>query len=496
MTVRVRFAPSPTGFLHIGGARTALYNYLFARKNNGEFILRIEDTDEARSTEESVLAILHGMKWLGLDWDEGPVLNANGTMGLIGEYGPYFQTERISMYQKYIQQLLDEGKAYKCYCSVEELAEKRELANKEKRPPKYDNKCRNLTKDEIAEYERQGRKPVIRFKNSGEGQTIFQDIIKGEIVFENSLLDDFVIVKSSGIPIYNFAVVLDDALMKITHVIRGDDHISNTPRQIMIYKALGFELPQFAHIPMILGGDGARLSKRHGATSVLAYKDMGYLPEALVNYLALLGWSTSDSQQLFEFQELIQKFDLYRCNSSASIFDEKKLVWMNGEYIRAKSLDEFTKMAIPYLQKDNLFKENFNDEDFENLKKIIALEHEKVKYLTDIPMLYDFMLKDEFIYDEKDVEKVFKKDAEKTKNILEGMKKELEMTGSFSAENLENIFRNYAEKNDLKTGAIFHPVRVATSGRTKGPSLFHYLEILGKEKVLNRIDFALAEFLK
>jgi glutamyl/glutaminyl-tRNA synthetase len=245
-----------------------------------------------------------------------------------------------------------------------------------------------------------------------------------------------------------------------------------------------------------LGGDGARLSKRHGATSVLAYKDMGYLPEALVNYLALLGWSTSDSQQLFEFEELIQKFDLYRCNSSASIFDEKKLVWMNGEYIRAKSLDEFTKMAIPYLQKDNLFKENFNDEDFENLKKIIALEHEKVKYLTDIPMLYDFMLKDEFIYDEKDVEKVFKKDAEKTKNILEGMKKELEMTGSFSAENLENIFRNYAEKNDLKTGAIFHPVRVATSGRTKGPSLFHYLEILGKEKVLNRIDFALAEFLK
>ncbi|MDR0676182.1 MAG: glutamate--tRNA ligase [Elusimicrobiota bacterium] len=496
MAIRVRFAPSPTGFLHIGGARTALYNYLFARHNNGKFILRIEDTDEVRSTEESVLAILQGMKWLGLDWDEGPVLNKDGRIDLIGDYGPYLQSKRIGMYQKYIDKLVTEGKAYKCFCTTDELVKKRELANKEKRPPKYDNTCRNLTEEQIKNFEKQGKKSVIRFKNSGEGQTVFDDVIKGRIVFENNLLDDFVIVKSSGVPIYNFAVVLDDYLMKISHVIRGDDHISNTPRQIMLYKALGFELPQFAHIPMILGSDGARLSKRHGATSVLAYKDMGYLPEALVNYLALLGWATSDSQQLFKFDELIKKFDLKDCNSSAAIFDDKKLIWMNGEYIREKSLDEFTKIALPILQNANLVKNDINKEELENLKKILILEQEKVKLLTDLPELFGFILKDKIEYNEIDIEKFFKKDPEKTKNILENIKVEMAKLNDFTTENLESLFREYAEKNNLKTGQVFHPVRLATSGKMKGPSLFHYLEILGRKKAIERIDYSLTNFFK
>jgi glutamyl-tRNA synthetase len=494
MSIRVRFAPSPTGFLHIGGARTALYNYLFAKHNNGKFILRIEDTDEVRSNDESVLAILHGMKWLGLDWDEGPIINPDGSMGLKGDYGPYFQLQRLDTYKPFIDKLVAEGKAYKCFCSTETLAEKRKQAELEKRPPKYDNKCRNLSQAEIEVYEQQGIKPVIRFKNSGEGQTKFNDLIKGEISFENSLLDDFVIVKSSGVPIYNFAVVLDDALMQITHVIRGDDHISNTPRQIMLYKALGFELPVFAHIPMILGSDGARLSKRHGATSVLAYRDMGYLPEALVNYLALLGWATSDSQQLFHTGELIEKFELNDCSSSASIFDDKKLLWMNGEYIRAKSLDEFTEIAIPVLQSANLVNLNLTENEKNNLKKIFALEQDKVKLLTEIPSLFDFMLTEKIEYNPVDVEKVLKKEG--AKKILEDMLENIKDMQTFSAENLEILCREYAEKTGIKTGQIFHPLRVATSGRTKGPSLFHYMEVLSKEKVLDRMNFTLKEFMQ
>ena len=482
MSVRVRFAPSPTGFLHIGGARTALYNYLFAKHNNGKFILRIEDTDEVRSTDEAVLAILHGMKWLGLDWDEGPVINSDGSMGVKGEYGPYFQLQRLGAYKPYIQKLLDEGKAYKCFCSAEELAEKRKQAELEKRPPKYDNKCRKLTKEQIEEFEKQGMKPVIRFKNSGAGQTKFTDLIKGEISFENSLLDDFVIVKSSGVPIYNFAVVLDDALMKITHVIRGDDHISNTPRQIMLYKALDFELPVFAHIPMILGSDGARLSKRHGATSVLAYRDMGYLPEALVNYLALLGWATSDSQQLFKFDELIQKFELNDCSSSASIFDDKKLLWMNGEYIRAKSLDEFTEIAIPVLADAKLIDKDLSQEKKENLKKILALEQDKVKLLTEIPALFDFMLTEKIEYNPSDVEKVLKKEG--AKKILEDMLKNISEMPVFSAENLETLCREYAEKNELKLGRYFIQSELRLQDGQKDRVCFIIWKFWGKKRCL------------
>ncbi|MFH1714760.1 MAG: glutamate--tRNA ligase [Elusimicrobiota bacterium] len=487
MSVRVRFAPSPTGYLHIGGARTALYNWLFARHNKGTFVLRIEDTDEVRSTPEAVHAILESMQWLGLDWDEGPVIQ-NGSLSSKGIYGPYFQMQRRNLYAQYGQELLDKKKAYYCYCSAEELAARREEAAKEGRPPKYDGRCRNLSQKEIEKYEAEGRKPVIRFLNDNAGQTKFKDIIKKEVVFENALLDDFIIVKSTGVPLYNFAVAVDDYTMKITHIIRGDDHISNTPRQIMIYNALGWALPVFAHIPMILGQDGGRLSKRHGATAVTAYRDEGYMHDAVVNYLALLGWATEDSQQLFEPDDLIKKFTLERCGSSPSIFDSQKLLWMNGEYIRSKKIDTFYKLALPFLKEAGLIDDLVSSEKEAYIKKVLSLEQEKIKLLTEIPKLVDFMLKDEIEWRENAVNKVLKKEG--TLTILSDMSKKLSEMKNFTANDIEEIVRAYAAETGIKTGRIFHPLRVATSGRTEGPSLFHYMEVIGKDRVIARIEEA------
>ncbi len=483
MTVRVRFAPSPTGFLHIGSVRTALYNWLFARHNKGVFILRIEDTDEVRSTDESVNAILEGMKWLGLDWDEGPDIG--------GDFGPYFQMQRLDVYQKYAKQLINEGKAYYCYCAPEELANRREESIKQKKPPKYDGRCRELTQHKEKEYQQQGRSRVIRFKMLSCGKTKLNDLVRGEIEFDNSVLDDFVLMKSNGTPIYNFANVLDDNLMEITHIIRGDDHISNTPRQILLYEAFGFKLPEFAHVPMIHGADGSRLSKRHGATAVNQYQEEGYLPEALRNYLALLGWSTTDSQQIFTVQEMVEKFSLDGCGNSPAIFDPQKLLWMNGEYIRKADIDRLVELAIPYLEKSNLLsKQSFR---YENLKRIIALEQERMKLISEIPGLVDFFFTEDVKFDEKAVNKVLKKDY--VSDILKMVKEKLTNLDEkeFKTEQLENLTRIVAEKLNIKTSQVFHPIRVSVSGRTVGPGLFEMMEVLGKTKVLNRIARVLKE---
>ena len=325
--VILRFAPSPTGFLHIGGARTALFNWLLARNQGGKFILRIEDTDQVRSTKESIDAILDSMTWLGLDWDEGPI----------------YQTDRLSIYREHVDRLLREGKAYPCYCTPEELEERRQLALKEKRKPKYDGHCRNL-RGPIP-----GRTPAIRFQAPQAGKTVLHDLIKGTIEFDNLEMDDLVILRSDGWPTYNFSAVIDDATMGITHVIRGDDHVNNTPRQILLYQALGYPLPQFAHVPMILGADKARLSKRHGATSVMAYKEMGYLPQALVNYLVRLGWSYGD-QEVFTKEELIQKFSLENVGKSAAVFNAEKLLWLSGVYIRQEKAETLAELLLPFLQ--------------------------------------------------------------------------------------------------------------------------------------------------
>lgn len=489
-SIRVRFAPSPTGYLHIGGARTALFNWLFARRHQGVFILRIEDTDEVRSTDESVMGILHAMDWLGLDWDEGPEFSRGDSHALLetkqkGAKGPYFQMKRFEerIYQKYGDQLIAADQAYPCYCTPEEVEKMRERALLAKRPPKYDGTCRRLTAAQRSEREAQGRKKSLRFKTLQEGRTEFMDLVRGPLHFENVLLEDFVILKTSGVPTYNFACVIDDHLMEISHVIRGDDHLSNTPRQLLVYHALQWTPPQFAHLAMILGSDGSRLSKRHGATSVMEYKEAGYLPDVLLNYLALLGWGTEDSQQIFSQQEMIEKFSLERCGKSPATFDPAKLLWMNGEYVRKKSVVEVVSLARPFLEQAGL-----KDVDARQLEKAVALEHEKIKLLTEIPKLIDFLVQDDFERRIEAVDKVLR--APGADAILDDLYKRLAALSPFDVAGIEAVARACAKDRGVKAGATFHPLRVAVSGRTEGPSLFHMVEYLGKERTLQRIKKA------
>ena len=480
MKVRTRFAPSPTGFLHIGGARTTLYNWLFARHHKGEFVLRIEDTDEVRSTGDSVTAILDSIKWLGLDWDEGPIDETSDR----GPHAPYYQMKRVDVYRKHLDQLIKEEKAYRCYCTKEELDEMRRLAQLEKRPPKYDGRCRNLTAAQRSQLEGQDKRWSVRFKMPVDGATVVPDQIRGNVTFENKLQQDLVIWKTTDGPTYNFACVIDDHLMEISHVIRGDEHLSNTPSQIQIYRALGWEPPLFAHLSMILGPDGSKLSKRHGATSVLEYRDQGYLPEAMRNYLALLGWSTSDSQQLFSGEDLIGKFNLEGCQKSPATFDTVKLQWMNGEYIRQKSVDELAKLAQPFLEKAGL-----KDLKGPDLKRAVALEHEKYKLLSEIPALVDFFYKP-VEFTPKAMDKVLK--APGAKEVLLELADALKDFAPFEDKALEGRIRKFCEDKGLKTGQVFHPLRAATTGRTEGPTLFLMLEVMGKDAVLGRLRDAAA----
>jgi len=480
--VRVRFAPSPTGYLHVGGARTALFNYLFAKHHNGTFVLRIEDTDLARSTDESTKVILDGLKYLGLDWDEGPEKG--------GDYGPYFQTQRLEIYREYANRLLAAGRAYECFCTPEELDAMRKEALEHKRDPKYDGRCRHLTEEQRQEYLRQGRKSVLRFKANYEGVTVVNDLIRGQVTFDNNQLDDFVIWKSDGMPTYNFAVVVDDALMKITHVIGGEDHLSNTPKQIQIYEALGFPVPEFAHIPMILGPDKAKLSKRHGATSVAQFFEEGYLSSAMVNYLALLGWSYDDSQTIFSKDELIEKFSLDKVSKNPAVFDIKKLQWMNGVYIRELSLDQFVDTALPWLQRWGFIPQEPNQEQLAKATEVLKILQERIKQLTELKEAAYYFFEDELHYDEKAVQKILFKPgiAEILTELLTG----LLAVKEYTQENLEPIFHQAQEKFGCKLGDIIQPVRVAVTGTNVSPGIYEVLAILGRAKTCQRIKDALA----
>ncbi|MBK8871424.1 MAG: glutamate--tRNA ligase [Elusimicrobia bacterium] len=480
--VRVRFAPSPTGFLHIGGARTALFNWLFARHTGGTFILRIEDTDETRSTQESVDAIFNGMKWLGLDWDEGPTSSSDPN-AVKGAFGPYFQMQRLVHYKKYADELVAAGKAFYCFATPEEVQKSKERAALLKKAPKFVSPYRDLTPAQRDDLIKEGRSYTIRFKTPSVGLVEFSDLIRGPMKWENDLIEDFIILKTSGIPTYNFACVVDDHLMEISHVIRGDDHLSNTPRQVLCYNALGWTPPVFAHLSMILGPDGQRLSKRHGATAVEEYRDAGYLPEATRNYLALLGWSTEDSQDLFTQEELTRKFTVERCGKSPAIFDPNKLIWMNGEYIRKMSIGELVDRAMPFIQKAG-FLNGQEESRRSEIEAAVALEHEKIKHLTDVPNLIDFFFKD-VVYDPASVEKVLKKP-----DVPEVLKEAVETFSAlpaFTAISTEEAAKAVALKRGIKNAAVYHPVRVSVSGRTQGPSLFHMLEVLGRERSLQRI---------
>ncbi len=477
--IRVRFAPSPTGVLHIGGARTALYNWLFARHHGGKFILRIEDTDRSRSTEEATSAIISSLKWLGLDWDEGPEVG--------GSYGPYHQTERLSFYEEAVAELLKARMAYKCYCSPEELEERRKLALKSGKPPGYDGRCRKLTEKEQKDYEEEGRKCAIRFACPKEGETIVSDTIRGDVVFQNTVLEDFILVRANGLPTYNFAAVIDDAAMKITHIIRGVDHLTNTPKQILLYEALGLSVPVFTHLPMILGSDGKPLSKRHGATSVEEYKKDGYLPGAILNYLALLGWSYDEKTTIFSVQDLIEKFTLDKITKNPAIFDNIKLQWMNGCYIRELSVDKLMDLLIPIWVDAGFFAKP-SDFGIGNLKTITALVQERIKCLTDVLELTDFFFKEEIGIDPKTADKVLKNPE--VSKVLEAAHEKLKELEKFDTENVEAALRSIPAELDVKPKLVFQPIRVAVTGRTVSPPLFETIEVLGKEKTLKRIELA------
>ena len=456
----LRFAPSPTGFLHIGGARTALFNWLLARNRGGRFILRIEDTDQVRSTRESIDAILEGMTWLGLDWDEGPV----------------YQTDRMAMYREHAERLLRENKAYYCYCTPEELEEKRQKALQEKRKPKYDGTCRGLQAPVP------GRNPAIRFKAPQEGKTVLPDLIKGTVEFENAEMDDLVILRSDGWPTYNFSVVVDDATMGITHVIRGDDHVNNTPRQILLYQAFGYPLPQFAHVPMILGADKARLSKRHGATSVMAYKDMGYLPQALVNYLVRLGWSHGD-QEVFTMGELIQKFSLENVGKSAGVFNPEKLNWLNGVYIRQEKPETLAELLLPFLERKGLKPRSMGW-----LVEVVKTLQERSKTLVEMADMAEFYLQDDFQVDEKAERKHLLPAIKEPMEIFLGR---LESVAEVDEKSLEEMFKEIVAQRNIKLGALAQAVRVALTGKSVSPGIYEVMRILGKEEVLKRLAKAI-----
>lgn len=478
-SVRVRFAPSPTGSLHIGGARTALFNWLFAQKNQGKLILRLEDTDTNRSTQSSAQGIIEGLKWLGLNWDEGPQVG--------GEYGPYCQSERLPIYQKFLQQLINENKAYYCFCSPEEIASKRQQAEDNKDNYRYDGSCLNLTPAEIATRLNEGQKPVIRLKSPAQGKTIVHDLIRGEVEFNNALFDDFIIAKSDGWPTYNFAVVIDDYLMKISHVIRAEEHLSNTPKQIMLYKALGFNLPFFAHVSMILSPDRSKLSKRHGATSVQEFRDTGYLPEALINYLVLLGWSPSEDLDLLTIKDMVSRFDLNQMSKAPAIYDIEKLAWMNGQYIAQSDGNRLLKLLIPFLPPQIAIK------DKEKMLKIISLMQTRVKTIPELYSNCKYFFADIDSYDEKGVNKFFFKPP--SQEILNMVLEIIKGINDFTAENIENALRATAQANGMKAAALIHPTRLALSGTTMTPGLFEIMEIMGQECCLKRINNAL-DFIK
>ena len=483
--VRVRIAPSPSGNLHIGTARTALFNYLFAKKNNGKFVLRIEDADAERTSQEYIDNIFDSLKALGLNWDEGPDVG--------GPYGPYTQSKRFDIYPKYIQQLLDSGFAYECFCTPEELEAEKEEATRNKKPYVYSKKCENLTEEEKAKLRAEGRKPAIRF-NIAKAQKAFhdtsilefEDIVKGKLHMDTNLLGDFVIQKSNGAPTYNYAVVIDDMLMKISHVIRGEDHISNTYKQILIYEALGAKVPKFGHLGMILAPDRSKLSKRHGATAVSDFVKQGYLTDALINFVALLGWAPSDGEEIKPVEKIAEDFRIHEISSSNSIFEYDKLKWMNSHYIKMLSMDELKQRLMPYLEKYDL--SQLTDEQF---TRMIEVTREPLVLLSDITDAVSY-----FFGDSVEVEPQVQTDVLDTETSQEVLKTYLEQSKDweYTEENLHEkleAFRGYFKEKGIKPKVTMWAIRAAVTGRTRGADMTAILAILGKEKVEKRIKAAI-----
>jgi len=464
----------------VGNIRTALFNWLFARHYGGSFIVRIEDTDVARKVEGAVKEILNSLRWLGLDWDEGPEVG--------GKYAPYFQSERLNLYQEAAKRLVAQGNAYYCYCPPERLEAMRAEQVRRKQPPGYDRLCRALSPNERRKKEAEGIIPVVRFKTPLEGQTRFADLIRGEVVFENNTIDDFILLKSDGYPTYHLANIVDDHLMEISHVLRAEEWLSSTPRHLMLYKAFGFEPPQFAHLPMTLGTDRAKLSKRHGAVSITEYYEQGYLAEAMVNFLALLGWSLDDKTEILSRQELVDNFSLERVGKTAAVFNLEKLNWMNGVYIRRLTADEFFEAVQPYLMMDKVAGEALiSDEKY--VRDILPLIQERTRTLFEVVELTQFFFVDELEYDTSLL--MGRGISPQTAvRALEASEQRLEQLEKFDAESLEAVLRPLAAELGLKTGELFGTLRVATTGRTAAPPLFQTMAVLGRERCLKRIKAA------
>ena len=473
--LRVRFAPSPTGKLHIGNARTAMFNYLLAKKYNGDFVLRIEDTDFERSTKESENSILEDLKWLGLDWDEGPDKG--------GKFGPYRQSDRFNIYKKYTEKLLAYNLAYKCFCTPEEIDEMRQKCVKEGTQPRYNGKCRNLTEKKIKDLEAKGLKYSIRFKVEEGINIVVDDLIRGKVEFNSSNIGgDFIIVRSDGVPVYNYIVVIDDYLMNISYVVRGEDHLSNTPKQILISKALNLPIPKYAHHSLILGPDRAKLSKRHGITSVSNYREDGYLPEALFNYLSLLGWSSESGEEIFSKEELIKETNLSRIGKSAAVFDFKKLKWINSIYIRNYDIDKLIELLKPFLKDNGV---EFSNVEELWLREFVETIRGNLEILSDIKEWISMFFDETVEYREECKEII---ESALSGELINSFKKNVEKVDIINKETYVEIMKAVMKETKIKGKKLFMPVRVLVTGKTNGPDLDKTLILIGREKILKRIE--------
>lgn len=478
--VRVRFAPSPTGYLHIGGARTALFNWFFARQQQGKLVLRIEDTDMERLKEDSVSQILTSLKWLGIDWDEGPEKE--------GACGPYYQSERLELYRREAQRLVAEGKAYYCFCSSEELEQVRESQRRQGEAFRYNGKCRDIELAVAQQRIASGEKAVVRLRIPDRGQVKVVDLVHGEVTFSLDQLDDIVILKSNGMPAYNFACVVDDHAMAISHVIRAEEHLSNTPKQVLLYEALGYETVQFAHAAMILAPDRSKLSKRHGATSVEEFREQGFLAPAIVNYLTLLGWSTGSDQEIFSPADTLKKFQLDKVSKTAAIYDTKKLTWMNGQYLVSMDLDEVTRETIPFFVRQGLVTQEQATEKYAEIRAVVGVVRDRVKTLVELTEAAEYYFWDVTEYDEKGRRKYFS--SPETAILLQKAQERLMTIEDFDAKHTEEAYQKLIGDLGIKAGEIIHPTRLALTGRMVSPGLYDVMALLGKECCLARLKQA------
>ncbi|MEG6512630.1 glutamate--tRNA ligase [Desulforamulus ruminis] len=477
MSVRVRFAPSPTGPLHIGGARSALFNWLFARHHGGQFVVRIEDTDLERSSRESEENILNALRWLGMDWDEGIEVG--------GPNAPYRQTERLEIYRGLARKLLEQGHAYPCYCSEEDLAAEREMLMAKGELPRYLGRCRELCPEDRAKLEAEGRRPVLRFRVPENKIVTVNDRVRGQVEFDCNGIGDFIIMKSDNIPTYNFAVVVDDHHMEITHVVRAEEHLSNTPRQLLIYEALGWKTPEFAHISLILGKDRSKMSKRHGATSIEQYQQLGYLPEALVNFLGLLGWSPGGEEEIFTTQQMIELFSLDKVSKSPAVFDLDKLNWLNGNYIRQCPVDRLAQMAIPYLKEAGYLQGEVGPEKLEWLTQVVAIASKYISYMQEITQHVDIFFKDQVPPVDEEAKQVLTE--EHIPLVMNTTIKLVEEAEELTEASVKALLKAVGKQTGLKGKMIFMPVRVALTGRIHGPELHQIIPVFGKERTIARL---------